>query len=275
MIASDTALPPMRLGEIVVATARYDLMKPWYRRTAGHRTLARTRGRRGAARAGRPSRHACAFSGCTANTPIRTWSRYSRCPAPVTHPAATRDCTTCSCATPRCPSCGSAIGVCVPECHAVPCDGPWPGHEPVLPRSGPQHGGDLGQQLRDIGRDSGLSGFRRPSGATRRAGSSIQIDAESVTQAGCSMARNLVPEQALGVPRLPSRTSCVSTRSTTLSGKWPMPTTKRRSVGCCARKGSESARRPTVAMRWTWWRAPNSTWVLDISMPAIARPRCC
>lgn len=32
MIDSTSALPPMRLGEIVVATARYDLMKQWYRR---------------------------------------------------------------------------------------------------------------------------------------------------------------------------------------------------------------------------------------------------
>jgi hypothetical protein len=31
------------------------------------------------------------------------------------------------------------------------------------------------------------------------------------------------------------------------------------SLGCLARKGSGSARRPTVAMRWTWWRARNST----------------
>jgi catechol-2,3-dioxygenase len=31
MTASDTALPPMRLGEIVLATGRYDAMTAWYR----------------------------------------------------------------------------------------------------------------------------------------------------------------------------------------------------------------------------------------------------
>ena len=35
MSASDTALPPMRLGEIVLATGRYDVMKAWYRQLLG------------------------------------------------------------------------------------------------------------------------------------------------------------------------------------------------------------------------------------------------
>jgi catechol-2,3-dioxygenase len=32
MTASDTALPPLRLGEIVLATGRYDAMTAWYQR---------------------------------------------------------------------------------------------------------------------------------------------------------------------------------------------------------------------------------------------------
>jgi catechol-2,3-dioxygenase len=35
MTASDTALPPMRLGEIVLATGRYDAMTGWYRQLLG------------------------------------------------------------------------------------------------------------------------------------------------------------------------------------------------------------------------------------------------
>jgi catechol-2,3-dioxygenase len=35
MPASDTTLPPMRLGEIVLATGRYDAMTAWYRQLLG------------------------------------------------------------------------------------------------------------------------------------------------------------------------------------------------------------------------------------------------
>ena len=74
-------------------------------------------------RSGRQSRRACASSGCASSLPTRTWWRSSRWPAPAMRQAATRDCITCSCAMPRCPTCASAIDGCA---RSVSCPiAPW------------------------------------------------------------------------------------------------------------------------------------------------------
>jgi catechol 2,3-dioxygenase-like lactoylglutathione lyase family enzyme len=90
MNASDVALPPPRLGEIVLATGRYDTMTAWYRQLLGIEPSLEHAVEAGGSAGGRQSRRACASSGCTSSLPTRTWWPSSRSPVPAMRPAAIR-----------------------------------------------------------------------------------------------------------------------------------------------------------------------------------------
>ena len=70
---SDTTLPALRLGEIVLATGRYDAMTAWYWQLLGIEPSLEHAPQAGASPGEPPKPRACAFSGCTSSTPIKTW----------------------------------------------------------------------------------------------------------------------------------------------------------------------------------------------------------
>ena len=75
MSGSHLPLPAMRLGEIVLATGNYEVMKAWYRVMLDVESSSSTPPPMGPGRdrgAVCPSRRACASSDCTPNIPTRT-----------------------------------------------------------------------------------------------------------------------------------------------------------------------------------------------------------